>query len=464
MRTLLALLLVMALPQTAAAADDERELLLDGHLRGALGTTADHTGGTADISTQSARASLDTGGDLRLTIPELHLGDPWYKPVIGIGGTVDTELIGALCGGCDAERSLDLQGAVEGRVHATWFTGSYRETYQRPVKFSDGFWRNERGTIRRTIGASFTGMGFDNGTADATIAPIDWERRELFRSELSNYFEPTSRLGDEHHWSIALGRVLVFNDDESAIAVEVLDTHFGHYVVPGAADADDTNTFPLYMTPNDAAIQAFELDVTALAMRFTSPEHSVLGFGFGMTSRRPAAQAGINDAETSVHADYFIGYGQSIARDHVPGWERFGERRPRHREVGYLVQLEDFHRIDPTGLAADLGHQLGVDVAWGPFPTFTVSGKAAVVGARRKIISPLRAPEAQLLAEVGDWLIMGRMETQADWEFHPAISLTANAWLERSDRADPLRPAIHGAVVPLDTHAGLWLGVSFHPF
>ena len=63
----------------------------------------------------------------------------------------------------------------------------------------------------------------------------------------------------------------------------------------------------------------------------------------------------------------------------------------------------------------------------------------ALVGARRKLISELRAPEAELLAEVGDYLVMGRVEAQFDWELHPMFSLTSNLWFERA-----------------------WVGLSFH--
>lgn len=463
MRFVAFVLLAVSLQPTAAfASDNPRELIFEKELEGSLATTAEGTSGSVDTSSQTGRAALDTGADLKLTVPELHMGDPWLMPVIGIGGSVDSELIGVLCDGCDSDKSIDVRGDAEVRVHATWATGFYRETYQRPVQFSDGFWRNERSTIRRTIGVHVDGLAFKDEMYDCAMFPFDWERRELFQAELSNYFEPERRLGDEHHFSVALGRVMVF-DGDNAYGVKLLDVSFGHYVVPPPRMETDTGAFPLYMTPPDGSIQAFELDVTGIELKITGGD-GTFGGRAGMTSRRPASTEGFADPETSGHVGYALGYGRSLSRDFQPGWERFGDRTPRHRSIGWLVQLEDFHRIDSTGLAADAGHQLGVDVAWGPIEPLTLSSRAAVIGARRKVISPLRAPEAELLAEVGDWIIMGRLEAQVDWEFHPMMSLTANAWLERSDRADPFRPDVHLAVIPLDTTAGAWVGLAFHPF
>jgi hypothetical protein len=246
----------------------------------------------------------------------------------------------------------------------------------------------------------------------------------------------------------------------------MVDVSVSHFVVPTARDAHDTEVLPLYETPSSGAIQAFDLDVTVLDLQWSRTSPGLNRLKLGWSNTRPAALKGFADQENwSGFIDYAIGVGQASSEGYVPGWEdAFGQRKPRRNRLGWLIQLEDFHRIDPTGLAADAGNQLRGDVAFSPLSGLTLSAGANLVAARRRVVSPLLAPDATLMADVGDWILMGRAQTQLDWAIHPMVAVVATSWVERSDRADTSRRAdVARGVIPLDTSYGMWVGLSLQP-
>ena len=425
--------------------------------------TADGTSGTVDTSSSSGRFDLSAGIGISKAMPDWHLGDPWVMPTLGASVGTDLELIGGGCGEC--ETTWDLIGGLELDTRLLWWDAYYREDYQRPVDFDDDFWRDETGTIRRTIGFDVPGLfQMDNGEYAMGMLTFGWERRELFQAELGSYFSPDVRLGDEYSVHGGLGNGTVILDEESAVRFNVMDFRYNAYITPGQNRAAELDVLPIYQTPASDAVGADGFDLSVLDLQWSRRLPGINRLAVGISVKDPTDVPDAEDGVESVHVLYALSYGQALSRDYVPGWERFGERMPQLNLIGWNVEAKSFHRIDPSGLATDAGHQISGDIAFRPLDPLTLSGRAQVIGAERRQVSSLVTDDAPLSAKVGDWFIMGRVEAQAEWDFGDMFSVLGNAWVEHSDRADVnLRRDITRGVLPLDSNYGVWLGLSFHP-
>jgi hypothetical protein len=423
--------------------------------------------GTNTARSQSMSAAVAGQIDVTLPVEEIHPGAPWVVPDIGAGLGFETEFLAMRCPGCDGVPAVDLVASGEARVHVPWSTVYYREVYQRPVRFSDPFWRDETQTIRRTVGVSTQGLiPLVAEDFDANILPFDWERRDLLETELDRYFSPARRLGTENRWHVTMGRGTILSESDVAMKFSMMDFVFGQYVVPGPRQARNVGLIPLYRSPSDGALEAWEWNLSVLDLRFSRPQVGLTRVQIGASNKKAAVLAGRDDKLAfDGQFQYALAVGQSLSRDYVPGWETFGDRMPRLNRLAWNLQVQNAHRIDPTGLAIDAGHEMSVDVATRPIESLTLSGRAAVIGLERKVISPLASPDAPLPLQVGDKMIMGRLEGHMDWEIHATVSLQADLWVERSDRADArVRRVGRTQVLPLDTQWGGWIGFRFSPF
>jgi hypothetical protein len=119
----------------------------------------------------------------------------------------------------------------------------------------------------------------------------------------------------------------------------------------------------------------------------------------------------------------------------VPSW-LIGGVASGERGAGAALGAGTFHRIDPTGLASDFGAQLQAEAAY-PL-TSGVWGSASVAGiaANRVLVSDLPAPPG--FRPAGTRLWMGRAEVNLDTELSEHLGMRLGAWIERSDRSDPI--------------------------
>ena len=185
MRTLMFVCLFALIPSVAFG-----EVVVTKSLEGALGSSAEATSGSVSTSRQSADLAIDASADVEVPIEAMRMPEGWKTPGLGGGVTLDGAGVASMCEGCESEAQFDVRGDAELRLHVPFVTGFYRETYQRPVQFDDGYWRNERGTIRRALGFRAKGLEVRTEELEGDMLTINWERRELFRAELGNYFSP----------------------------------------------------------------------------------------------------------------------------------------------------------------------------------------------------------------------------------------------------------------------------------
>ncbi len=451
------LLLSLCAPALASA----QELVVDPELELQVSGTVDGTSSERQASGQTGRVGADLGLGIYSTLPSWHPGDPWVMPMIGVKASADGELFGTACEECDS--SLDLQHSFGLDAKILWYDAYYRESYQRPVSFDDSYWRDETSTIRRTIGFDVPGLlQWDHEDWTAGMLVGGFERRELFEAELGNYFEPERRLGDEFTWNLGLGAGIVRNEGEEWIRFSVLDVRYSGYLNPGSEQDSGGELVPFETI--EVATTASELNIDVLDFHFLSDNPTLTRLSFGMSTRRPIDRPDNEDA-TGIHFRYNLGYGKSLAPTHNPSWDDFGRRKEHQAKLGYNIAAKSFHRIDPTGYAVDVGHQAEGEIAFRPMESLTLSGRASLIGAQRQIVSSILPDDSLLPGGVGTWIFMGRAETQAEWELGSMFSVLGNAWFERSDRADvTLRRDQERGFVPLDSHFGVWVGLSFHPF
>ncbi len=177
----------------------------------------------------------------------------------------------------------------------------------------------------------------------------------------------------------------------------------------------------------------------------TDPETNP-GAGEGEAPNAPESLAPILWLDTIYHAPL---------ASFVPSWLVGGVASGEQGE-GVAVGTGTFHRLDPTGFASDFGGQLRAEAAYSLAPGLWGSASVTGLAAKRVLVSDLPAPAG--LRPAGAWIWMGRAEVNLDTELSDQLDMRLSAWIERSDRSDPIEL---GEVDPtaVRTAGGVSLGI-----
>lgn len=120
---------------------------------------------------------------------------------------------------------------------------------------------------------------------------------------------------------------------------------------------------------------------------------------------------------------------------YVPSESFLDRYMPPTRGEGVSLALSSFERIDPSSFAIDHGGRIVLEADWKLAENLVFGTDLNWIVARRGWIAtePPPLPMAQ-----GDVFSMMRANVQVDWFLAHGMALTANAYVERSDRDDTL--------------------------
>ncbi|HZF51482.1 MAG TPA: hypothetical protein VE093_22655 [Polyangiaceae bacterium] len=339
-----------------------------------------------------------------------------------------------------------------------------RSSHARPVSFGDRDWRAYSDLNAVGGGFAFDGM-FGVEPYGVRLNSIDFDIDVLYEGQ--RHATTTASIGVafvEYAGALERGRHRI----ERPLRVAVVDFHGAISYTPV--------TLPTGLPGERQALDLHIDLVDVHGISFSSPAWTH-GFAVGFSSITPLYErdnrprpAPVTDPETNTGQgedkapDAPEGMGPILWLDtihhasrasFVPSW-LVGGVASGERGAGVAVGAGTFHRLDPTGFASDFGGQLRAEAAYSLAPGLWGSASVTGLAAKRILVSDLPAPEG--LRPPGAWLWMGRAEVNLDTELSDQLGMRLGAWIERSDRSDPIEL---GEVDPtvVRTAGGVSLGI-----
>lgn len=326
------------------------------------------------------------------------------------GFITDTDVSAILAVGAEDGAWLASWGARQDLALALGpFTFDATVERQVPVGFNDFWWRSNRG--RTLVGGGFRAP---------TWLAINWPSNQIGLFDSGFHVYGTTVGSDyastEVHMDATIGTYEGFGSTERIVSRML---GFDAYAVmtpssrPGPSPANVRMTF-FQIASSHLNGFSFDADVS-LAMLMMGNS------GSAQDVILPAGGLRLSWAR----GDEFYVPSESLLNQHMP----------KTRGEGVAIALNSFERLDPSSLAVDNGGRLVLEGDWKLAENVVLGADMNWIVARRGWISD-EAPA--LPFRVGDVFTMFRANLSAEWLLGHGAALSANAYVERSDRDDTL--------------------------
>lgn len=357
----------------------------------------------------------------------------------------------------DARGSIDISDLhMEQTLTASFGFAALGQvlTYQRSTDFADRFWRPQRGVL----GAGFTlEWGFFSIRTPSTefrgfplLLRAEWLHGSRSRVAGLRTGTPWDRA-----WSLG--------------AIEISSRREGGFVARILEVAEVSHSTPIsFGEGHSAALDASDFRFTLLRVaRYPLGPRGLRIGGYGGLSSLSPYEFRHSMIDPSAPPDAPVTYvepsppdppelerlkrGPVSLRPALWGelvWRRGDDPAEEPPDVFKLglprlfpgervgVGVGTFHRLDSRGDATDVGGQMRVEGSYSPSPKWLLEGAGALVVAYRDTVGPTADKEST--APAGSRFVMGRLDVAATWQVSPHWAFGAKAWIERSDRDDPI--------------------------
>ncbi|AUX29944.1 uncharacterized protein SOCE836_020390 [Sorangium cellulosum] len=328
-------------------------------------------------------------------------------------------------------RAFEWRVAESATLQLTPVVLEQRFSYQRPVEFTDRFWRSQRGVM--SVGGRFALPGM------FTVLPAKVNLMSLaVEADVLRYEEGTT----QRDLGVELVVVEFFDrSPERPVRAAIIDLNVAQQDAPFKRGEEGRT--------NLAAL-TIELDVLSLAGISLSRRLSLGargGIGIAVPTHlydatlppeAPSSEEGEKESVPSVMTPTIFGdlVYRSTALPFVPSWSSLDRYVAGERGPGAAIGAGTFSRLDPTGSAGDVGGQIAAEGRVAITREIYAGGSGTVVMAKRVVVSDLGVPEGAPRA--GDMIFMTRVAAQLEWEITRGVTQRASAFIERSDRDDPV--------------------------